>query len=217
MIVDRRALAGTLAVLLLVAACGGSATQAPGATQAAGATPTPAATQAPSETQPPSETQGPSDTEGPDVSFAPGAAGDLEALLPSEAGGIKFQRASFDGASIPGGLPIGEGNDDLAKFLSDNGKSLGDVRVALATPVDATSAGSMVMAIQIKGVPSDKLLAWVAKDAADAGKTTVGGKEVYGSAAAGFGAYYYVKDDTVFYVIVTGGTDVADAIISKLP
>ena len=211
MTVDRKALAGALAALLLVAACGGSATQAPGVTQAPGATETPGATQEPTETQAPTETQG------PEVSLAPGAAGDLEALLPGEAGGIKFQKTSFDGASIPGGLPIGEGNDDMAKFLADNGKSLGDVRVALASPLDPSATGSMVMAIQVKGVPSDKLLAWVTKDMTGAEKTNVGGKDVYGSGSAGMGAYFYVKGDVAFYVIVTGGTDLAAAIISQLP
>ncbi|MFH0750862.1 MAG: hypothetical protein V2B17_03415 [Chloroflexota bacterium] len=215
MTVDRRALAGVLATLLLVAACGGSATQVPGATQAPGATQTP--TEAPGATEAPTETQEPTDTQGPDVSLAPGAAGDLEALLPSEAGGIKFEKVSFDGASIPGALPIGEG-DDFTKFLADNGKSLGDVRMALASPVDPTAAGSMVMALQVKGAPSDKMLAWVTQDSADAEKTTVGGKQVYGSGAAGFGAYFYVKGDIVFYVLSMGGDpSLAEEVFKQLP
>ena len=138
-------------------------------------------------------------------------------MLPSEAGGVKLQKASFDGATFPGGIPVGEGDDDFVKFLTDNGKSIGDVKVAVATPVDAAVAGSTVMAIQIEGVPSDKLLAWVAKDQTDAEKTNIGGKDVYGSGAAGFGAYYYVKDDVVFYIIVVGETDLAASIISQLP
>jgi hypothetical protein len=211
MTVNRRALAGALAALLLVAACGGSATQAPGAT------PAPAATQAPVETPAAEVTQAPTATELPDVSLVPGAAGDLEAMLPSEAGGVAFQRTSFDGASIPGGLPIGESDDDLVNFLKDNGKGLGDVRVAIATPTDPAAAGTMVMAIQVKGIPSDKLLAWVAKDQSDAEKSTVGGKQVYGSGAAGFGAWFYVKDDVAYYVIATGGGDVAESVISQLP
>lgn len=211
MTVDRRALAGAFAALLLVAACGGSATQAPGATQG------PEATQAPVETPAAVETQAPTATELPDVSLAPGAAGDLEAVLPSEAGGVKFQKASFDGASIPGVLPIGEGEDDLTNFLKDNGKGLDDVRFAIATPTDPSAAGTMVMAIQVKGIPSDKLLAWVAKDMSDAEKSTVGGKQVYGSGAAGFGAWFYVKDDVAYYVIATGGADLAESVISQLP
>jgi hypothetical protein len=211
MTVDRRALAGAFAALLLVTACGGSATQAPGATQA------PEVTQAPEATQPPEATQAPTATELPDVSLVPGAAGDLEARLPSEAGGVKFQKTSFDGASIPGGLPIGESDDDLVNFLKDNGKGLDDVRVAIATPADPAAAGTMVMAIQVEGIPSDKLLAWVAKDMSDAEKSTVGGKQVYGSGAAGFGAWFYVKDDVAYYVLDAGGADLAESVISQLP
>jgi len=212
MTVDRRALAGALAALLLVAACGGSATQAPGATPAPGATQAPAATQAPTETQQPTETQG------PDVSLTPGGAPDLEGKLPTEVNGVKFERTSFDGRSFPGGLPIGEGDEDFAKFLADNGKSLSDVRIAIASPTDPQAAGSLVMAIQVKGAPSDKLLAWVTKDATDMEKTTVGGKQVYGAATGGFGAFFYVKDDIVFYVLSMGGDpSLAEGIFKQLP
>jgi hypothetical protein len=216
MTVDRRALAAALATLLLVAACGGSATQAPGATQAAGATQEPGVTQAPGATQEPTETQQP--TEGPDVSLAPGAAGDLEAKLPSEVNGVKFERTSFDGGTVPGGIPIGEGDEDFAKFLADTGKSLSDVRIAIASPTDPEAAGSIVMAIQVKGAPSDKLLKWVTQDSTDMEKTTVGGKEVYGAASGGFGAYFYVKDDIVFYVLSMGGdASLAEGIFRQLP
>ena len=214
MTVNRRALAGALAALLLVAACGGSATQAPDATQA------PEATQAPTATQAPEATQAPTATELPDVSLVPGAAGDLEAMLPSEAGGVKFQKTSFDGASIPGGLPIGD--SDMEKFLKDNGKGLGDVRVALATPAGsaATTAGTMVMAIQIKGIDSGKLAEWATGQFGDGTeKQSVGGKEVYGQVIPGVGgAFFYVKDDVVYYVVSMGGpAGLAEAIVSKLP
>jgi hypothetical protein len=216
MTVDRRVLAAALATLLLVAACGGSATQAPAATQAPGATEAAAETTAPAETQEPTETQAP--TEGPEVSLIPGAAGDLEAKLPSEVNGVKFQKGSFNGSNVPGGIPIGEGDDDFAKFLSDNGKSLNDVRIAIASPTDAEAAGSLVMAIQIKGTPSDKLIAFATKDSSDMEKSTVGGKEVFGAAAGGFGAYFYVKDDVIFYILSMGGdASLAEGILRQLP
>jgi len=218
MTIDRRALAGALAALLLVAACGGSATQAPAATPAPGATETPTETPAPAETQEPTETQAPEDTAGPDVSLVPGAASDLEAKLPSEVNGVTFQKGSFNGSNVPGGIPIGEGDDDFAKFLSDNGKSLNDVRIAIASPTDTEAAGSLVMAIQIKGTPSDKLLAFATKDSSDMEKSTVGGKEVYGAAAGGFGAYFYVKDDVIFYILSMGGdASLAEGILRQLP
>jgi len=75
------------------------------------------------------------------------------------------------------------------------------------------------MAIQVKGVSSDRLLAWATKSLdSEAEKTTLGGKQVYGSGVAGMGAYFYVKDDIVFYVVSFGGqAGLAEAIIQKLP
>jgi hypothetical protein len=200
---DRRALGGALAALVLVAACGGSSS--PAASSAQGSSAAPAATATPAAaSQEPTETAAP--TEGAGPSLIPGAASELEAMLPAEANGVKFQKGSFDGGSVPGGIPIGGSEDDFAKFLADNGKSLSDVKIAIASPVDSSAAGgTLVMAIQVEGVASDKLLAWATKDATDMAKSTIGGKEVYGAGAAGFGAYFYVKDDVVFYVLSMGG------------
>jgi len=210
MSVDRRALAGALAALLLVAACGGSATQSPGATQASDVTQSPGVTEETTATEAPSE--------GPDVTQAPGAAADLEAMLPSEVNGVTFTKTSFDGGVIPGGIPIGQGDEDLGKFLADNGKSLSDVKIAMASATGASAIGSLVMAIQVKGVPSDKLLSWATKGSSDMPKTSVGGKEVYGAAEAGFGAFIYVKDDVIFYVLSMGGdASMAEAALKQLP
>ncbi len=215
MAIDRRALAAALAALLLVAACGGSASTAPGASSSASATPA-AASEEPTATAEATETPEATDAVVP-PSLVPGAAGDLEAMLPSEANGVKFEKASFDGATVPGGLPIGQG-DDFTKFLADNGKKLSDVKIAVATPTDTTTGSSLVMAIQVAGIPSDKLLTWVTKETSDLAKSTVGGKEVYGSDAGGFGAYFYVKDDTVFYVLSMGGdAKTTEDILRQLP
>lgn len=213
MTIDRRALAAALATVLLVAACGGSASPAP--TAEPGATEAPAATEAPTAT-PEAETPEAAETEGP--TLQPGAAGDLEALLPSEVNGVKFEKGSFDGSSVPGGIPLGEGEDDFAKFLADNGKTLNDVRVAVASTTDSEASGSLVMAIQVQGVSGDKLAEFATGDMADAEKTTVGGKEVYGSGMAGFAAYVYPKDDIVFYVLTVGGDgSLAEGILQQLP
>lgn len=217
MTVDRRALAGALAALILVAACGGSATQSPGATQAPSATQAPAATQAPTDTQAPNATETPGSSF--EASFVPGAAGDLEALLPSDVNGVKFTKTSFTGESIPAGVPIGD--SDLEKLLADNGKSLRDVRVAMASAADTTggSAGSLVMAIQIKGIDSGKLSAWALTSFGNSTgqKTTLGGKEVYGTSTPGMAAYLYVKNDIVFYIVAIGTTNLAEGILSQLP
>jgi hypothetical protein len=212
MTIDRRALAAALATLLLVAACGGGASPAP--TAEPGATEAPAST--PAAETPAAETPEPQETESP--TLQPGAAGGLEAMLPSEVNGVTFQKGSFDGSSVPGGIPLGEGEDAFATFLADNGKSLNDVNVAVASPTDTEAGGSLVMAIQVEGVSSDKLFAFATGDMTDAEKTTVGGKEVYGSGVAGFGAYVYVKDDVVFYVLSMGGdASLAEGIFEQLP
>jgi hypothetical protein len=214
MTIDRRTLAGALATLRLVAACGGSASQAP--TAEPGTTAAPTAPPAAETQEPTAETPEPQETEGP--TLQPGAAGDLEAMLPSEVNGVTFEKGSFDGSTVPGGIPLGEGEDDFATFLSDNGKSLTDVRVAIASPTESDAAGSLVMAIQVEGVSSDKLLAFATADMTDAEKTTIGGKEAYGSGMAGFGAYVYVKDDVVFYVLSMGGdASLAEGIFEQLP
>jgi hypothetical protein len=210
MTTDRRVLGSALAALLLVSACGGSASSAP----TNGPEATAQATEQPSETQTPAETQAP---ESPDISFNPGEASDLEALLPSEVNGVTFEKGSFDGSTFPGGIPVGDGDDEFVQFLSDNGKSLSDVSIAVATPTSTDAGGSMVMAIRVDGMPSDKMMAWVTQDASDMEKTTVGGKEVYGAGAAGFGAYFYVKGDTVFYVLSMGGENLAEGIFQQLP
>jgi hypothetical protein len=212
MTTDRRVLGSALAALLLVAACGGSASSAP--TNAPEATAQ--ATEQPSETQAPAETQAP---ESPDVSLNPGAAGELEAMLPDEVGGVAFEKGSFDGETVPGGIPLGEGDDALATFLSDNGKTLRDVKIAVATPADtASGGGTVVMAIQVEGVSEDKLEEFAVSSMDEGEKTTVGGKEVYGAGMAGFGAYVYVKDDVIFYVLSMGGeAAVTEGIFERLP
>ncbi len=139
-------------------------------------------------------------------------------MLPSEVNGVTFVKTGFDGGTIPAGIPIGTGNEDLATFLSTNGKSLSDVGIAIATATGTVASGSMVMAIQVKGVASDKLLAWMMNGSGDMPKTTVGGKEVYGAAQMGFGVYFYVKNDVAFYVMSIGGdATMADAILKQLP
>jgi hypothetical protein len=223
MTIHRGALAGALAALLLVAGCGASASKAPATAPAGSSTPAaasqePAVSQEPEASQEPTETAQP--TEGAEASFTTGAAGDLEAKLPSEVNGVTFAKTSFDGNSFPAGAPIGD--TQMEQLLKDTGKSVSDVRVAIATPTDtaAATAGNVVMAIQIKGADSAKLEKWATGQLGDtsAGKTTVGGKSVYGSAVPGVGgAYFYVKDDAVYYIIAFGKENLAEAILQQLP
>ena len=189
MTIDRRALAGALATLLLVAACGGSSSPAPsaapGATRDAGRVgATPAARRR-------SRPIRPSRPEGPEPSLVPGAAGDLEAMLPDEVNGVKFTKTSFDGNSFPVGVPIGDCRPREAPHgqRQEPQRRAGGARHA-GRRVGRATAGNMVMAIQVKGADSGKLEAWATGQLGDgsATKTTVGGKEVYGSAAPGLAA-----------------------------
>ena len=136
-----------------------------------------------------------------------------------EVSGVAFEKGSFDGETVPGGIPLGEGDDALATFLSDNGKTLRDVKIAVASPADtAAGGGTLVMAIQVEGVAQDKLEEFAASSMDEGEKSTVGGKEVYGAGMAGFGAYVYVKDDVIFYVLSMGGdASATDAIFEQLP
>ena len=204
MTIDRRVLRGALATALLVAACGGSASPAPSAAASAASQP---AASAPSATDNGSV---------PNVSLSPGSAPELEAMLPSTVNGVAFARTSFGGAAMPAGIPIGSG--DLATFLQQNGKTLADVNIAMATPTDAAKAATFVMAFQIKGVDGTKLAdALGATTGNDLTKATVGGKQVLQAGVSGMGVVLYVKGDVVFYILALGETSLTDGIVAALP
>jgi len=208
---DRRALACSLAVALLAAACAGGTA----------ATPTPAASAQASEA-PASEapaSQAPASTDngtGATVSLPPGTATELEAMLPATVGGVAFARTSFGGGLLPATIPVDSG--ELGTFLQANGKTLADVSMAMATPTDPTKAGSFIMAFQVKGVDATKLATMLA-GSGDSGlqTATVGGKQVQQAGAAGFGFTLYVKGDVVFYILALGDTSLVDGIVAALP
>lgn len=208
MSLDRRALAASLALALLAAACGGgaTATTVPGSTATATASPEPA-----------SQEPAPTDTgSGPDVSLMPGTASELEAMLPSEVNGVTFTKTSFGGGTLPATIPVG--SDDLGKFLQDNGKTLADVSLAMATPTDSSKAGTFVMAFQVKGVDGTKLAqALAGTSSGDLQNATVGGKQVQQAGAAGMGFALYVKADVVFYILSFGDASLTEGIVAALP
>ena len=216
---ERRTLAVSLAIVLLVAACGGSAaTATPQASSATGATTAPGATDAAATPAAATEAPAPTDNEAtsaPDVSLAPGSAGELEGMLPSSVNGVEFTKTSFSGSSLPITLPIDSGT--FGTFLTDNGKSVADFAYALATPTDpAKSSTVMLMAWQVKGVDGTKLAAFLG---ADSGLTaaTVGGKKVQQTSAGGMGLTLYVKGDVVFYILAFGDASLTEGIVSALP
>jgi hypothetical protein len=202
---DRRALAASLAVALLAAACGGGATATtPGTT-----------TTAPQATA--SQEPAPIDTgSGPAVSLVPGTASELEAMLPSSVNGVTFTKTSFGGGTLPATIPVG--SDVMGKFLQDSGKTLADVSIAMATPTDASKAGTFVMAFQVKGADGTKLAeALAGTSSSDLKQVTVGGKQVLQAGAAGMGLTLYVKGDVVFYVFAIGDASLNEGIVAALP
>jgi hypothetical protein len=225
MTIDRRLLAGALGLALAVAACGGSspagssATAAPvatgaAATAAAQSTDAPEATEA-AGTEEPAGSEEPT-ASGAEPSLVPGAAADLEAMLPSEAAGVKYQKSSFDGASL-GMLGGSIDTTELDPILKASGKTINDVRVAIAAPVDSTSTdGGMVVAFQIKGVDAAKFISAMGADPATMTKVTIGGKQVLQTGSSGFTMIAYTKDDVLFEVLLASDK-VTESIVSQLP
>ena len=213
---DRRALAFSLSLALLAAACGGAAaTATPGsaaAASAAAASQEAAASQAPASQGPAAGSAG----SGVGLPGLPGSAPDLEAMLPSTVNGITFARTSFGGGSLPATIPVG--SDAMGAFLQANGKTLADVSMAMATATDASKAGTFVMAFQVKGVDGTKLAQVLAgTSSSDLQTATVGGKQVQEAGAAGMGFAIYVKGDVVFYILSIGDAALTEGILAALP
>jgi hypothetical protein len=211
---DRRALAFSLAVALLAAACGGTAaTPTPAASAQASEAPASAAASEAAASQEPASTDNGSV---PNVSLAPGTATELESMLPSNVGGVAFAKTSFGGGALPATVPVDSG--ELGTFLQANGKTLADVSLAMATPTDTSKAGTFVMAFQVKGVDGTKLAAVLAGTGSSGlQQTTVGGKQVQQAGAGGFGFTLYVKGDVVFYILAIGDASLTEGILAALP
>jgi hypothetical protein len=211
---DRRAVAFSLAVALLAAACGGTAaTPTPAASAQASEAPASAAASEAAASQEPASTDNGSV---PNVSLAPGTATQLESMLPSNVGAVAFAKTSFGGGALPATVPVDSG--ELGTFLQANGKTLADVSLAMATPTDPSKAGTFVMAFQVKGVDGTKL-ADVLAGTGSSGlqQTTVGGKQVQQAGAGGFGFTLYVKGDVVFYILAIGDASLTEGILAALP
>lgn len=215
MAIDRRLTTGLLGLVLVVAACGssgGGATPTPAASTAPEPAPSEAApSEAPPSEAPPSEAP-PSDSGG----GGGGDTGGLEALLPSEVGGVTFEKAGFDGSQLGVyGAAAGLDQDGLGAFLAERGKSIADVRFAVATSTDSTEV-AMVYAIQIRGVPATEFMGASGIDPEGLTNATVGGKAVLEAGAGGYWAIAYPKDDVLYYVYLVG-SDLGPEILSGLP
>jgi hypothetical protein len=209
MIIDRRLLAGAIGVSLILAACGGSSTATP-APAAATAAPATTATVTAEPTEAPAVTDAPTGS-----SIPVGQLNGLAALLPEEAAGVTFERVGYDGDQLGiFGAAAGLDSGELEPILTANGKTINDVNFAIATSADG-SAG-MIYAIQIEGVEAETFAAAMGMDTTSMPKSSLGGKEVYGEAAGGFGAFAYPKDDILFIVLLAN-EEVAISIFEQLP
>jgi hypothetical protein len=209
--IDRWALGGALAAIVLVAGCGSSSTPAPTVAPNGGSTSAPASV-APAASSAAAASEQPAATDNgslPGGGLLPGSAPELEAMLPSSV-------TSFGGSAWPAGIPIGQ--SDLQTFLQQNGKSLSDVSIAMATPTDTSKAGTFLMAFQVKGVDGTKLADVLGgTSGSDLTAATVGGKQVLQAGLPGMGVVLYVKNDVVFYVLALGDASLTDAIVAALP
>jgi hypothetical protein len=211
---DRRALAFSLSLALLAAACGGAAaTATPGSAAASEAAASQSAASGAPASQEPAASGGGA---GVGLPGLPGSAPALEAMLPTTVNGVSFTKTSFGGGSLPATIPVG--SDAMGAFLQANGKTLADVSMAMATATDASKAGTFVMAFQVNGVDGTKLAQVLAgTSTSDLQTTTVGGKQVQEAGAAGMGFAIYVKGDVVFYILSIGDASLTAGILAALP
>ena len=191
MLTSHRLIAGTLGLTLVLAACGGSSTASAGPTAASG------------------------NGAAAEASFVAGAAGELEGMIPNEAGGVTFLKTSFDGSSIGGAS--GFDTSTLDPFLKAHGKTLSDVSMAIASPAaSASGATAMVIAIRVKGVDAKDLLSVAGSDISNYTKTNIGGKDVMTGGEAPYSAIVYPKGEVLFEILLASDA-VGKAILAKLP
>jgi hypothetical protein len=219
MLLDRSIQAGTLSLALLVAACGGSSAPA--------TSPATAASQ-PRSSQPaatgPDAAQASGAPVAPTVPAAPtaptvgqGGAPELEAMLPDEVGGVRLQKLSFGGTefAFEAGAPFD--SSAMEPLLKENGKTIEDVRLAIARPAGAKpgALGTMVMALQVEGLDAARLHG-LAGASSSMTPAVIGGKQVLRAGSAGFNVYVYAKDDILFEMMLADDS-LAAAVLSALP
>src|SRR6478752_6515657 len=184
MSLDRRVVAGAVALTLslTLGACGAA---------------TPSATPAP--------------TVAADRTPGPEAAPDLAAMLPATAGGLDFVTSSVTGPDVDS-LGVSLDSAELERLAKAEGKTLADVQVAEARPVDP-SKGGIVLAIRVPGAdPKDVVNATFSTSKA-LQLATLGGKSVYRVGANGLNIVVYPKDDVMFQVI-GAPSDLTEAIVA---
>jgi len=206
-----RRLFASLALMLILAACGGAAPATSGPTA-------PAATNPPIPTIP---------GERPPASLVPDQP--LEDLFPSEVGGLTLEVESATGASVRDLFGDEGDTAELDAFLAEIGTSIENVSAAftLAFGPGATETeflGISMGAIRVRNVPSSNVLQAFAiatqreAPGSQIGTATVGGKSVTSLSDpedAEATTYFYAVGDVVFFV---GGTPaLVEEAFTKLP
>jgi hypothetical protein len=219
MLIKRGRLGGAFGLALIVAACSGSS--APGTSPATAAS-GPASSQ-PAATGPDAaqSSGAPVEPTAPVVPTAPivgqGGAPELEAMLPNEVAGVPLQKLSFGGTAFAfdAGAPFD--SSALEPLLKENGKTIEDVRLAIARPAGAKpgALGTMVMALQVVGLDAAKLHV-LAGASSSMTPAVIGGKQVLQAGTAGFNVYVYAKGDILFEMMLADDTQAA-AVLAALP
>ena len=207
-----RPLALVAAAAFLVTACGGTtATTAPGSSTAATTAP---ATSGPVATAPGASID-------PGFSFAlpsgMNADKDLEAILPSEIGGVALTKLSMTGEQFLDDA----GSEDLAQMVQGLGKAPSDLSVAFGG-----TASIVMIAFRVKGVDASTIYNAViasqeAEDVGDITDVSIAGKSAKKLIdSTQTTSYLYLTGDAVV-TVTSVGTPFDDAtlneIFSKLP
>lgn len=221
-----------IALVVLVGACSSAATPSP--TVAPTPAPTPAPTAAPPSPSAAAEASAtaPASAEGSAAlpsglgSFGALMHGDpaLESALPNQVGSTALQKLSFKGdSSFLGAAGQSTQMQSLQSALAGLGKSMNDVGIAIAVPVDTSAGDSISIGVyQIAGI--DATAFWgamqtaFAKGAANAqiSDANVGGKSVKKVVTTDSTAYIYPRGDMLFFVSGKDDSLVSQA-LSQLP
>jgi hypothetical protein len=208
---DRAARLGSfsLAALLIVAACGSSATPTP-ATGGASQAPITGTSQAPTSQAPVATDNGTSSGGVLPSGIGFNQAPDLEALLPSQLCGGPVIKQSYGGASAAGA----SANPLLGAFAGLGAG--GDVAIAVDASTTPDTCPVSVFAYRIKGASSQMFSTVLAAMAAGGSSVSLGGKTVTMIPSGATATYIYTKDDTLYGV--SGGTsDQSGQALQALP
>ena len=188
MSLDRRVVAGAVALTLVARA----AARVPSATPSATPVPTVAADRTP----------------------GPEAAPELAAMLPATAGGARLRHDQRDGPDVDS-LGVSLDAAVLERLAKAEGKTLADVQVAEARPRDPRRAASCSRSGVPGADPKDVVDATFSSSKA-LQLATLGGKSVYRVGGTGLNIVVYPKDDVMFQV-VGAPSDLTEAIVAALP